>query len=71
MEGRVIDNEVRLGLGGASERWSPSQTPETILLSAISLFASPNDESPAKEAAQLLRDEQEGENKDLRTYRNI
>lgn len=43
------------------------QTPETILLSVISLFEDPNDESPANlEAAKLLREEREGQNKDFR-----
>ena len=42
------------------------QTPETILLSVISLLHSPNDESPANvEAARLWREEKAG-NKDPR-----
>lgn len=49
------------GYEAASERWSPVQTPETILLSVISLLSSPNDESPANvEAGMLLRKEKEG-----------
>lgn len=59
--------EDRYGYERASERWSPVQTPETILLSVISLFEDPNDESPANlEAAKLLREEREGLNKDFR-----
>jgi len=46
------------GYESASERWSPVQTPETILLSVTSLLHSPNDESPANlEAAKLWREE--------------
>ncbi len=57
----------KYGYEAASERWSPVQTPETILLSVISLFASPNEESAANvEAARLLRGEREGKNKDFR-----
>lgn len=37
------------------------QTPETILLSVISLLHDPNDESPANvEAARLWREEKQG-----------
>jgi ubiquitin-conjugating enzyme E2 G1 len=47
------------GYETAAERWSPVQTPETILLSVISLLHGPNDESPANvEAARLWREEQ-------------
>jgi ubiquitin-conjugating enzyme E2 G1 len=43
------------------------QTPETILLSIISLFYSPNDESPANlDAAKLLREDHEGKSKEFR-----
>lgn len=43
------------------------QTPETILLSVISLFASPNDESPANpEAAKLLREQRAGTSTEYR-----
>jgi ubiquitin-conjugating enzyme E2 G1 len=59
--------EDQFGYEAASERWSPVQSPETILLSTISLFHSPNDESPANvEAARLLREEREGKNKEFR-----
>lgn len=59
--------EDQYGYEAASERWSPVQTPETILLSTISLFHSPNDESPANvEAARLLREEKEGKHKEFR-----
>jgi ubiquitin-conjugating enzyme E2 G1 len=54
------------GYESAAERWSPVQTPETILLSVISLLHSPNDESPANvEAARLWREEKQG-NKEFR-----
>lgn len=59
--------EDQYGYESASERWSPVQTPETILMSVISLFHSPNDESPANvEAARLLREEREGDAKEFR-----
>jgi ubiquitin-conjugating enzyme E2 G1 len=59
--------EDRYGYEHASERWSPVQSPETILLSTISLFHSPNDESPANvEAGKLFREEREGKSKDFR-----
>ncbi|KAI9039833.1 putative ubiquitin conjugating enzyme [Aspergillus affinis] len=50
--------EDKYGYESASERWSPVQTPETILLSVISMLSSPNDESPANvEAARLWRED--------------
>ena len=59
--------EDKFGYELASERWSPVQTPETILLSVLSLFEDPNDESPANvEAARLLREEREGKSKEYR-----
>ncbi|KAH8900277.1 ubiquitin-conjugating enzyme [Thozetella sp. PMI_491] len=59
--------EDKYGYEAASERWSPVQTPETILMSVISLFEDPNEESPANvEAARLLREEREGKNKEFR-----
>ena len=46
------------GYENASERWSPVQTPETILLSVISMLSSPNDESPANvDAARMWRED--------------
>lgn len=55
------------GYEKAGERWSPVQTPETILVSVISLLNSPNDESPANlEAAKLFREENDGKNKEFR-----
>ena len=46
------------GYESAAERWSPVQTPQTILLSVISMLSSPNDESPANvEAAMQWRDD--------------
>ena len=48
----------KYGYESASERWSPVQTPETILLSVISMLGSPNDESAANiEAGKLWRDD--------------
>ena len=50
--------EDKWGYESAAERWSPVQTPETILLSVISMLSSPNDESPANvEAGKLWRDD--------------
>ncbi|KAF7507605.1 Ubiquitin-conjugating enzyme E2 G2 [Endocarpon pusillum] len=41
----------------ASERWSPIQSIEKILISVMSMLAEPNDESPANvEAAKMWRD---------------
>ncbi|KZF25045.1 ubiquitin-conjugating enzyme E2 15 [Xylona heveae TC161] len=49
--------EDKFGYESAAERWSPVQTPETILLSVISMLSSPNDESPANlDAARLWRE---------------
>jgi ubiquitin-conjugating enzyme E2 G1 len=46
------------GYEHASERWSPVQTVETILLSIISMLSCPNDESPANiDAAKMWRDD--------------
>ncbi|CAD6500011.1 BgTH12-04116 [Blumeria graminis f. sp. triticale] len=42
----------------ASERWSPIQSVEKILISVMSMLAEPNDESPANvEAAKQWREE--------------
>jgi ubiquitin-conjugating enzyme E2 G1 len=41
------------GYEAASERWSPVQTPSTILLSVVSMLSSPNDESPANLEAAI------------------
>ncbi|KAI0205160.1 ubiquitin-conjugating enzyme/RWD-like protein [Astrocystis sublimbata] len=42
----------------ASERWSPVQSVEKILLSVMSMLAEPNDESPANiEAAKMWRED--------------
>jgi ubiquitin-conjugating enzyme E2 G1 len=50
--------EDSTGYEHASERWSPVQTPSSILLSVISMLSSPNDESPANiEAAKQWRDD--------------
>jgi len=41
----------------ASERWSPIQSVEKILISVMSMLAEPNDESPANiEAAKMWRE---------------
>lgn len=39
--------EDKYGYESAAERWLPVHTPESILLSVISMLSSPNDESPA------------------------
>jgi len=45
------------GYESRSERWSPVQSVEKILLSVVSLLAEPNDESPANvDAAKLWRE---------------
>lgn len=50
--------EDKYGYEKASERWSPVQSPETILLSVISMLSSPNDDSPANvDAAKLWRED--------------
>ncbi|ETN41098.1 uncharacterized protein HMPREF1541_03033 [Cyphellophora europaea CBS 101466] len=50
--------EDKYGYESASERWSPVQSPETILLSVISMLSSPNDESPANvDAAKMWRED--------------
>ncbi|KAH6639084.1 ubiquitin-conjugating enzyme/RWD-like protein [Boeremia exigua] len=44
----------------ASERWSPIQSVEKILISVMSMLAEPNDESPANiDAAKMWRNEKE------------
>jgi ubiquitin-conjugating enzyme E2 G1 len=59
--------EDHTGYEAASERWTPVQSPETILLSVLSLFHDPNDESAANlDAAILWRDEKEGRSKEFR-----
>ncbi|EME46650.1 hypothetical protein DOTSEDRAFT_149035 [Dothistroma septosporum NZE10] len=51
------EGEDQYGYESAAERWSPVQTPETILLSVISMLSSPNDESPANiEAGKMWRE---------------
>lgn len=60
----------KYGYESAAERWSPVQTPETILLSVISLLHSPNDESPANvEAARLWREEKREGSKEQKEFR--
>ena len=59
--------EDQFGYESAAERWSPVQSPESILISTISLFHDPNDESPANvDAARLLREDREGSSKEFR-----
>ena len=56
------------GYEQASERWSPVQTVETIMLSIISMLSSPNDESPANiDAAKQFRDDYPGFRKRVAT----
>lgn len=44
----------------ASERWSPIQSVEKILISVMSMLAEPNDESPATiDAAKMWRNKRE------------
>jgi ubiquitin-protein ligase len=48
----------------ATERWSPVQSVQTILLSVLSMLAEHNCESPANvDAAKLFRDAREEYNK--------
>ena len=57
----------------ASERWSPIQSVEKILISVMSMLAEPNDESPANvEAAKMWRDKRaEYENKVRESVRKM
>jgi ubiquitin-conjugating enzyme E2 G2 len=51
----------------ASERWSPVQSVEKILLSVVSMLAEPNDESGANiEASKLWRDNRQKFNEIVR-----
>ncbi|XP_033102386.1 ubiquitin-conjugating enzyme E2 G1-like [Anneissia japonica] len=53
--------EDKYGYEEASERWLPVHTVESILVSVISMLASPNDESPANvDAAKDWRDDYHG-----------
>jgi ubiquitin-conjugating enzyme E2 G2 len=46
------------GYEKASERWSPVQSVEKVLLSVMSMLAEPNDESPANiDAAKMWRND--------------
>ena len=52
----------------SSERWSPVQSVEKILISVVSMLAEPNDESPANvDAAKMWRDDKEGYKKKVKT----
>ncbi len=45
------------GYEQSSERWSPVQSIEKILISVVSMLAEPNDESPANvDAAKMYRE---------------
>jgi len=45
------------GYESSSERWSPVQSIEKILISVVSMLAEPNDESPANvDAAKMYRE---------------
>lgn len=49
-----------LGYESSSERWSPVQSVEKILLSVVSMLAEPNDESPANiDASKMWRENRE------------
>lgn len=51
-----------------SERWNPTQTVRTVLLSVISLLMEPNTSSPANvDASVMYRKFKEGENKEYET----
>ncbi|KAH9908343.1 ubiquitin-conjugating enzyme/RWD-like protein [Xylariomycetidae sp. FL2044] len=57
----------KYGYETAAERWSPVQTPESILVSVLSLFGDPNEDSPANlDAAKLLREQREGRSNEYR-----
>jgi ubiquitin-conjugating enzyme E2 G2 len=50
--------EDPMGYESSSERWSPVQSIEKILISVVSMLAEPNDESPANvDAAKMYREE--------------
>lgn len=52
--------EDRFGYEKAEERWLPVHTVSTIMLSVMSMIASPNTDSPANlEAAKELREQPE------------
>jgi len=58
--------EDKWGYEKASERWLPIHTVESILVSVISMLASPNDESPANiEAAKEWRENRSAFNKKI------
>lgn len=52
--------EDPLGYESISERWSPVQSIEKVLLSVVSMLAEPNDESGANvDAAKMWREDRE------------
>ena len=53
--------EDPLGYERESERWSPVQSVEKILLSVVSMLAEPNDESPANVDAAVMWRERRSE----------
>ncbi|KAF9986017.1 hypothetical protein BGZ65_009086 [Modicella reniformis] len=55
------------GYEDISERWTPAQTVETIIISVISMLSCPNDESPANiDAAKELRENKKVYDRKLR-----
>jgi ubiquitin-conjugating enzyme E2 G2 len=55
----------------ASERWSPIQSVEKILISVMSMLAEPNDESPANvDCARMWREKRGCESRRQSTGRN-
>jgi len=49
-----------MGYESSSERWSPVQSIEKILLSVVSMLAEPNDESSANvDASKIWRENRE------------
>ncbi|KAF8456625.1 ubiquitin-conjugating enzyme/RWD-like protein [Terfezia claveryi] len=59
--------EDKYGYESVQERWLPIHTPESILISVISMLSSPNDESPANvNAARQWREDPTGFKKQVR-----
>ena len=60
-----------MGYESSTERWSPVQSVEKILLSVVSMLAEPNDESAANvDAAKMWREDREQfKNRATRTVR--
>jgi len=61
--------EDKYGYESVQERWLPIHTPESILLSVISMLSSPNDESPANvNAARQWREDPAAFKKQVRNW---